>query len=67
MSILLALGLLIGYGVGIWKFWTGFEQTNFSKTFQNRLVLSLLWPALIFQKSYRQNFTKALKGSSRRY
>ncbi|MGE5655843.1 MAG: hypothetical protein ACM37W_04440 [Actinomycetota bacterium] len=67
MSTLIALALLTVYGGGIWKFWNGFERTNFSRSFQNRLTLSLLWPALIFNRPYRQNFTKALKGSSKRY
>jgi hypothetical protein len=44
---------------GIWKFLSGFRRTNFS---QGRLPLALLWPVLLFNKSYRQNFTKALKG-----
>jgi hypothetical protein len=54
----LAAGLVYGYGV--WKFWTGFNRTNFSN---GRLHLSLLWPVfLIANKSYRQNFNRALKG-----
>ncbi len=52
--------LAVVYVGGIWKFWTGFNRTNFS---QGRIYLSLLWPVLLFNKSYRQNFTKALKGS----
>jgi hypothetical protein len=47
------------YVFGIYKFWTGFRRTNFS---QGRLYLSLLWPVLLLNRSYRQNFTKALKG-----
>jgi hypothetical protein len=58
MGILGFLALII-YGGGIWKFWTGFNRTNFS---EGRLYLALLWPVLVFNKSYRQNFTKALKG-----
>jgi hypothetical protein len=58
MEIFGFLALII-YGGGIWKFWTGFNRTNFS---QGRLYLTLLWPVLVFNKSYRQNFTKALKG-----
>lgn len=50
---------LIGYGVGIWKFWTGFRRTNFSS---GRVYLALLWPVLIFNKPYRQNFNRALTG-----
>ncbi len=48
------------YVYGVYKFWTGFRRTNFS---QNRLGLSVLWPVLVVSnRSYRQNFTKALKG-----
>ncbi len=50
--------LLVIYLGGGWKFWSGFKRTNFS---QNRIVLTLLWPALLTSKSYRQNFMKALK------
>ncbi|MDX2228120.1 MAG: hypothetical protein NW220_00690 [Leptolyngbyaceae cyanobacterium bins.349] len=57
LAILLALAV---YGYGVWKFWIGFRRTNFS---QGRLPLALLWPVLVIaNKSYRQNFTKALKG-----
>jgi predicted permease len=56
---MLWLLLAIIYVGGGWRFWSGFRQTNFS---QNRLVLTLLWPALLVNKSYRQNFRKALKG-----
>ncbi len=66
MSSLVTIVLLALYAGGVWKFWRGFGQTNFVKSFDNRLRLSLLWPALfIFNKSYRQNFTRALKGSKR--
>ncbi len=55
--------LIVGYVGGAWKFWTGFRRTNFSNSFTNRLTLSLLWPAcFVGSKSYRKNFTKALKG-----
>jgi hypothetical protein len=51
------LGVYVG---GIWKFWSGFHRTNFS---QGKLYLSLLWPVLLVSnKSYRQNFNRALKG-----
>ena len=63
MSSIISLLLLVIYGGGIWKFWRGFEKTNFNRSFQNRVILSLLWPALVFNSSYRKNFTKALKGS----
>ncbi|HBB34908.1 MAG TPA: hypothetical protein DDZ80_28335 [Cyanobacteria bacterium UBA8803] len=60
---LLVLILLGIYGYGVWKFWKGFERTNFSRSLINRISLSLLWPALyVTNKSYRKNFTKALKG-----
>ena len=62
MQLFILLGLGI-YGYGVWKFWKGFERTNFSRSLPNRVALSLLWPALIVaNKSYRRNFTKALKG-----
>lgn len=58
----LIIVLLAGvYVYGVWKFWTGFNRTNFS---QGRLYLALLWPVLVFNRPYRQNFTKALKGGS---
>jgi hypothetical protein len=59
MSALIPWLLIAVYIAGIWKFWTGFQRTNFS---QGRIYLALLWPVLVFNKSYRQNFTKALKG-----
>ena len=66
MGSLVTIVLLALYVGGVWKFWRGFEQTNFVKSFDNRLRLSLLWPALfVSNKSYRQNFTRALKGSKR--
>ncbi|WP_414619138.1 hypothetical protein [Calothrix sp. CCY 0018] len=55
--------LIVAYVGGVWKFWTGFRKTNFSNSLTNRLALSLLWPAcFVGSKSYRRNFTKALKG-----
>ncbi|AOY80901.1 MAG: hypothetical protein F6K63_22000 [Moorea sp. SIO1G6] len=63
MANLIVFGLLVVYGYGVWKFWRGFERTDFSRSLTNRISLSLLWPALIVaNKSYRKNFTKALKG-----
>lgn len=60
MGSLVGIILVVVYGVGVWRFWNGFNRTNFS---QGRLYLSLLWPVLLLSnKSYRQNFTKALKG-----
>ena len=53
----LAFGLYVYFG---WRFWVGFRRTNFS---QGRIGLTLLWPAfLLVNKSYRENFGKALKG-----
>ena len=63
MSGLITFILILVYGGGVWKFWTGFHRTNFSRNLTNRLALSLLWPALLVaNKSYRQNFRKTLKG-----
>ncbi|MGG6295868.1 hypothetical protein ACQ4M4_15880 [Leptolyngbya sp. AN02str] len=56
---LLAIILLGVYAWGGWKFWNGFTRTSFS---QNRLMLTLAWPVLLFNPSYRQNFNRALKG-----
>jgi hypothetical protein len=57
---LLGFALLCGiYAGGIWKFWKGFHRTNFSS---GKLYLSLLWPVLLANRSYRQNFNRALKG-----
>ena len=61
MKALLGLLLLAGYGYGCWRFWKGFHRTNFS---QGKLYLTLLWPVFVIgSKAYRQNFSKALKGS----
>ena len=55
-----AIVLLIFYGLGAWKFWTGFDRTDFSS---GRVKFTLLWPVfLIGSEPYRRNFTKALKG-----
>ncbi len=61
MSTLITILLLGVYGTGAWKFWSGFDRTNFNRSFSNQLVLSGLWPFLLFSKSYRKNFTKAFK------
>ncbi|HIK39194.1 hypothetical protein HPC62_16785 [Thermoleptolyngbya sichuanensis A183] len=58
MSLFTFLALVIYIG-GAWKFWTGFNRTNFN---QNRLMLTLFWPVMLFNASYRQNFRRALKG-----
>lgn len=63
MTKLFILGLIAGYLYGAWKFWKGFERTNFTPNLPNRIGLALLWPALfVTNKSYRRNFKKALKG-----
>lgn len=63
MTELFIFGVIVVYIGGIWKFWTGFNRTNFSRTLPNRLGLSLLWPVLLIaNKSYRSNFRRALKG-----
>jgi len=56
---LLTLLVVAIYGAGAYKFWKGFNRTNFSS---NRLMLALGWPVLMFNASYRQNFNRALKG-----
>jgi hypothetical protein len=59
------IGLVLGlvYVAGIWKFWSGYSQTNFSRSLLSRITLSLLWPALlVINPAYRKNFQKALKG-----
>jgi len=63
MIKLLIFGLIVVYVGGVWKFWTGFNRTNFNQTLPNRIGLALLWPALFLANpSYRRNFRKALKG-----
>ncbi|MBD1866374.1 hypothetical protein H6F88_26900 [Oculatella sp. FACHB-28] len=60
MTGLLGFVLLAVYLGGVWKFWTGFHRTNFS---QGKLYLAALWPVLLISnRSYRQNFNRALKG-----
>lgn len=60
MGTLVTLILLTVYGGGAWKFWNGFNRTSFS---QGKLQLTLLWPVfLLANKSYRENFNRALKG-----
>ncbi|MDX1977628.1 MAG: hypothetical protein SFT94_08135 [Pseudanabaenaceae cyanobacterium bins.68] len=51
------------YIFGIWRFVAGYSRTNFNRDFFTKISLGLLWlPLLIVSKSYRANFTKALKG-----
>jgi hypothetical protein len=57
---LLLLALLGVYGGGAWKFWAGFNRTNFSK---GKVKFTVLWPLfLMVSKPYRENFGRALKG-----
>jgi membrane-bound metal-dependent hydrolase YbcI (DUF457 family) len=63
MGYLLGLLAVVVYAGGVWKFWQGFHRTSFEKGLGNQITLSLLWPVLLIaNKSYRRNFTKALKG-----
>ncbi len=63
MSNIIAVIVLGFYLVGIWKFISGYNRTNFNRQLPTKLMLSLLWPVLlVVNTSYRQNFTKALKG-----
>ncbi|MBF2002448.1 MAG: hypothetical protein IGS50_16640 [Synechococcales cyanobacterium C42_A2020_086] len=59
MLELLLFAALIVYLGGVWKFWRGFHRTNFS---HGRVYLALLWPVFLLSKSYRQNFSRALRG-----
>jgi hypothetical protein len=59
MTQFVGIALLGVYIWGIWRFLSGFDKTNFTS---NKVMLALLWPALIFNGSYRRNFTKTLKG-----
>lgn len=61
MGTLVTIILLGIYGGGAWKFWTGFNRTDFSS---RKAYLTLMWPVLIVgNPAYRRNFNKALKGS----
>ncbi|PMB00034.1 hypothetical protein CEN50_04730 [Fischerella thermalis CCMEE 5268] len=60
---LITVVLIVTYAGFAWKFWSGYGNTNFTRSTTNRLIFSLLWPVLLItNKSYRQNFRKALKG-----
>jgi hypothetical protein len=59
MPQLIGIVLIAIYVFGVWKFVAGFNRTNFSS---NRVILGLLWPALLFNRNYRGNFVKTLKG-----
>lgn len=59
MGTLVVIVVAAIYGYGGWRFWKGFHRTNFSG---GRLYLTALWPVFLFSASYRQNFSRALKG-----
>jgi hypothetical protein len=60
MGTLITLLLVSIYGGGAWKFWTGFDRTNFT---EGKVKFTVLWPLfLALNKSYRENFSRALKG-----
>lgn len=63
MSNIIGVVVLGFYLLGIWRFISGYNCTNFSRQLLTKLMLSLLWPVLlVVNTTYRQNFTKALKG-----
>jgi hypothetical protein len=63
MGHFLVFVLFAVYTGGIWKFLSGYRLTNFNTGLPGRITLALLWPVLLMgNKSYRQNFNKALKG-----
>ncbi|MFN5515950.1 MAG: hypothetical protein ACK5CA_14720 [Cyanobacteriota bacterium] len=56
-------GIVFIYLVGIWRFWSGYHNTHFSRKLPTRLALSFGWPGLlIVNASYRRNFRRALRG-----
>ncbi|MFZ4674739.1 MAG: hypothetical protein ACOYM4_03420 [Nodosilinea sp.] len=60
MGTLITLLLVVIYGGGAFKFWTGFNRTNFT---DGKVKFTVLWPLfLALNKSYRENFNRALKG-----
>jgi hypothetical protein len=60
MGTLITLLLVFIYGGGAFKFWTGFNRTNFT---EGKVKFTVLWPLfLALNKSYRENFNRALKG-----
>lgn len=60
MGNMIGFVAIVAYVIGFWRFWQGFGLTHYS---QNRLPLAALWPLLVIaNKSYRENFSRALKG-----
>ncbi len=43
MGSLMTFALVVVYVGGVWKFWNGFNRTNFSRSLSSRLSLTLLW------------------------
>ncbi|MDJ0730331.1 MAG: hypothetical protein QNJ33_10110 [Crocosphaera sp.] len=63
MSNIIPVIVLGIYLLGIWKFISGYNRTNFNRQIPTKLMLALLWPVLLaVNTAYRHNFTKALKG-----
>lgn len=60
MGTIIGLVLVILYLTGSWKFWSGFARTDYV---HSRFLLTILWPVMMTNKTYRQNFARALKGN----
>lgn len=59
-QVFAVLGVMV-YGWGAWKFLQGFEHTSYAAG--SGVPLALLWPLLLLvNRSFRQNFQKALRG-----
>ncbi|MFN4066977.1 MAG: hypothetical protein ACK4K5_07140 [Thermosynechococcus sp.] len=56
---LLVLGAIVLYCLIALRFWQGFHRTYYT---QSRFILSVLWLPLLMNKSYRENFRRALLG-----
>ncbi len=57
MGTLLILGAIALYLFVAIRFWQRFDRTYYS---QSRFWLSALWLPLLINKSYRENFRRAL-------
>lgn len=45
------------------RFWFNYKRTVYSQAITTRVALTALWPVLvIISSTYRQNFSKAVKG-----
>ena len=63
LPFLITAVLIVAYGWGFLKLWSGFDRTHFQRSLPNRIILSLFWPILfVANKPYRRNFQRALKG-----